>query len=48
MPEVKRFVGKPNPITFTKNWYSKTTPPNMQFEERFFQTQFSVSANKLY
>ena len=48
MLEVKRFVGKPNPMTFTKNWYSKPTPPNMQFEERFFQTQFSVSADKFY
>ena len=43
-PEIKRFVGKPNPISFTKNWYSKPT----QFEERIFQTQFFVFANKLY
>ena len=42
--EIKRFVGKPNPISFTKNWYSKPT----QFEERIFQTQFFVFANKLY
>ena len=35
-------------MSFTKNWYPKPTPPNMQFEERFFQTQFSVSADKLY
>ena len=35
-------------ISFTKNWYSKPTPPDMQFEERAFQTQFSVSANKIY
>ena len=48
LPEVKKFVGKPNLISFTKNWYSKPTPPDMQFEERFFQTQFSVSADKLY
>ena len=48
LPEVKRFVGKPNPMSFTKNWYSKPTPPDMQFEERFFQTQFSISADKLY
>ena len=33
---------------FTKNWYSKPTPPNMQFEERVFQTQFSISTDKLY
>ena len=35
-------------MSFTKNWYSKPTPPNMQFEERVFQTQFSISANKFY
>jgi hypothetical protein len=39
---------KPNPTTFTKNWYPRPTPPDMQFEERSFQHQFSVSANKLY
>ncbi|KAL0015733.1 hypothetical protein SO802_002802 [Lithocarpus litseifolius] len=48
IPEIKRFVGKPIPVSFTKNWYSKPTPPDMQFEERPFQTQFSVSADKLY
>ena len=48
LPKVKRFFVKPNPMFFTKNWYSKPTPPDMQFEERFFQTQFSVFANKLY
>ncbi|KAL4645013.1 hypothetical protein ACB092_02G205600 [Castanea dentata] len=48
LPEIKRFVGKPNPTTFTKNWYSKPTPPDVQFEERSSQTQFSVSADKLY
>ena len=35
-------------MSFTKNWYSKPTPPDIQFEERVFQTQFSVSADKLY
>ncbi|KAL4632369.1 hypothetical protein ACB092_04G045300 [Castanea dentata] len=48
LPEIKRFVGKPNPTSFTKNWYSKPTPPDLQFKERSFQTQFSVSAEKLY
>ena len=48
LPEIKRFVGKTNPMSFTKNWYSKPTPPNMQFEERSFQTQYSVSVDKLY
>ena len=35
-------------MSFTKNWYSRPTPLDMQFEERVFQTQFSVSADKLY
>ena len=35
-------------MSFTKNWYSRPTPPDMQFEERSFQTQFFVSADKLY
>ena len=39
---------KPNPTSFTKNWYPKPTPPDMQFEERNFQHQFSVSADNLY
>ena len=46
--EIKRFVGNPKPMSFTKNWYSRHTPLDMQFEERVFQTQFSVSADKLY
>ena len=51
MPEVKRFVGKPNPMTFTKNWYSKPTLLGMQFEEPLHvisQTQFPIFANRLY
>ena len=48
LPKIKRFVGKPNPMSFTKNWYSKPTPPDMQFEERYFQTQFFVFADKFY
>ena len=48
LSEIKRFVGNFKPMSFTKNWYSKPTPPDMQFEERYFQTQFSVSANKIY
>jgi hypothetical protein len=30
------------------NWYPKLTPPDIQFEERSFQSQFVVSADKLY
>ena len=48
LPEIKRFVGNSKPMSFTKNWYSKPTPLDMQFEERAFQTQFSVFADKLY
>ena len=46
--EIKRFVGNPKPVSFTKNGYSRHTPLDMQFEERVFQTQFSVSPDKLY
>ena len=35
-------------MSFTKNWYSILTPPDMQFEEKSFQTQFLVSIGKLY
>ena len=28
-PEFKRFVGNSKPMSFTKNWYSKPTPPDM-------------------
>ena len=38
LPKIKRFVENPKPISFTKNWYSRLTPPDMQFEERVFQT----------
>ena len=48
LPEINRFVENSKPISFTKNWYSKPTPPNMQFEKRVFQIQFSISADKLY
>ena len=30
LPEIKRFARKSNPMSFTKNWYSKPTPPNMR------------------
>ena len=48
LPEIKRFVGHLKPMSFTKNWYSRPTPPDMQFEERVFQTQFSVSVKKIF
>ena len=37
-----------NPCLLPKNWYLKPTPPDMQFEERVFQTPFSISADELY
>ena len=34
LPEIKKFVGNPKPMSFTKNWFSRPTPPDMQFEEK--------------
>ena len=42
--KLKDLLEIPNPCY----WYSRPTPLDMQFEKRVFQTQFSVSANKLY
>ncbi|KAG2685236.1 hypothetical protein I3760_10G115400 [Carya illinoinensis] len=39
---------KPNPMSFTRNWYSKPTLPDLQFEEKIFQSQSSYSADKTY
>jgi hypothetical protein len=47
-PKVQRIYNKPKSVGFTKNWYSRPTPPDLQFEERFLQTQFSVSSDKIY
>ncbi|KAI5317880.1 hypothetical protein L3X38_037587 [Prunus dulcis] len=47
-PRVKRIEKHISPTSLTKNWYPGPTPPDIQFEERNFQTQFSVSSNKLY
>ncbi|CAL9028495.1 unnamed protein product, partial [Prunus brigantina] len=46
--KVKRLTNKINPISLTKNWYPKPTPPDIQFEERNNLSQFSVSSDKLY
>ena len=40
LPEIKKIVGNSKPMSFTKNWYSKFTPPDMQFEERSFKHSF--------
>ncbi|CAL9001837.1 unnamed protein product, partial [Prunus brigantina] len=47
-PKIKRLDRHISPTSLTKNWYSRPTPPDIQFEERNFQTQFSVSSDKLY
>ncbi|KAI5327771.1 hypothetical protein L3X38_027167 [Prunus dulcis] len=47
-PRVKRIEKHISPTSLTKNWYPRPTPPDIQFEERNFQTQFSVSSDKLY
>jgi hypothetical protein len=47
-PKVQRIYNNPKSVGFTKNWYSRPTPPDLQFEERFLQTQFSVSSDKIY
>jgi hypothetical protein len=47
-PKVQRIYDKSKSVGFTKNWYSRPTPPDLQFEERFLQTQFSVSSDKIY
>jgi hypothetical protein len=47
-PKVQRIYDKSKSVGFTKNWYSRPTLPDLQFEERFFQTQFSVSFDKIY
>jgi len=46
-PKIQR-IFKSKPVNLTKSWYNKPTPPNLQFEERVFQNQFSVSVDKLY
>ena len=48
LPEIKRFVENSKPMSFTQNWYSRSIPPDIQFQERVFQPQFSVSTDKLY
>ena len=35
-------------MSFTQNWYSRSIPPDIQFQKRVFQPQFSVPIDKLY
>ena len=48
LPKIKRFVRNSKLLSFTKNQYSKLTSLDMQFEEKAFQTQFSISTGKFY
>ena len=48
LPEIRRFVENSKLMSFTQNWYSRSIPPDIQFQERVFQPQFSVSIDKLY
>ena len=47
-PKLQRIFDKSKTVNFSKNWYPRPTPPDMQFEERFLQSQFSVSSDKIY
>ncbi|KAI5346219.1 hypothetical protein L3X38_014098 [Prunus dulcis] len=47
-PRIQKVDRHISPTSLTKNWYPRPTPPDIQFEERNFQTQFSVSSDKLY
>jgi hypothetical protein len=47
-PKVQRIYDKSKFVGFTKKWFSRPTPPDLQFEERFLQTQFSVSSDNIY
>ena len=44
----KLSFNKLNSISLTKNWYSKPTPPDLQFEERNLSNQFFVLSSKMY
>ena len=43
-----RFVENPKPMSFTQDWYSEPIPPDIQFQKRIFQPQFSVPINNPY
>jgi hypothetical protein len=47
-PKIQRIFDNSKPFNITKNLYSRPTSPNLQFEERFLQSQFSVSSDKIY
>ncbi|KAK9991450.1 hypothetical protein SO802_026435 [Lithocarpus litseifolius] len=45
--DVKRLYQPPS-TSLTKNWYPRPTPPDLQYEERNVNNQFSVTSGKLY
>jgi hypothetical protein len=47
-PKLQRIFDNSKIVNFSKNWYSRPTPLDLQFEERFLQSQFSVSSDKIY
>ncbi|KAG2689260.1 hypothetical protein I3760_09G132400 [Carya illinoinensis] len=48
-PELARIYSRDiKPIGLTKNWYSRPTPPDLQYEERGSHSQFSVSTDQMY
>jgi hypothetical protein len=47
-PKLQRIFDNSKHFNIAKNWYSRPTPLDLQFEERFLQSQFSVSSNKIY
>jgi hypothetical protein len=47
-PKLQRIFDNSKPFNIVKNWYSRLTLPDLQFEERLLQSQFSVSSEKIY
>ncbi|KAG7966020.1 hypothetical protein I3843_08G029400 [Carya illinoinensis] len=48
-PELARIYSRDiKPIGLTKNWYSRPTPLDLQYEERGSYSQFSVSTDQMY
>jgi hypothetical protein len=47
-PKLQRIFDNSKPFNITKSWNSRPTPPDLQFEERFLQSQFFVSSDKIY
>jgi hypothetical protein len=46
-PKLQRIFDNSKTVNFSKNWYSRPTPPDLQFEERFLPSQFSISSDKI-